>query len=224
MRIVLIIMLLFATAPPAVAGPWPRAQGQTFLSFGTNFSTPKDTIGTDVQNSHSIYVEHGLRNDITLGFDGNGSAIDSFSAKTFLRFPVLRQSKTHLFSVQIGGGARTNAGVDEWMIHTGASWGRGFETPIGFGWATIDAQVNYLFAIDDTIAKSDITVGLKPMKRLKVMVQLQAGKYPGSDAYARLAPSIAWELKPGAHIEIGAQYGIYNEDRIGARFGTWLEF
>jgi hypothetical protein len=53
---------------------------------------------------------------------------------------------------------------------------------------------------------------------------VQVGDYPGSDFYLRLVPSVAREIRPGRMIELGAQFGVAGDSRVGVKLGTWLEF
>ena len=224
MRILSLIFLLSLLPTDAFAGAWPRAEGSTFLSFGTTVTTPTDALGTDINTAFSLYLERGMKRQRTFGFDLHAESTDKYTAIAFLRVPVLRRSETHKFALQFGAGSKTNGATNEWLLHSGVSWGRGFETKLGHGWAAVDAQMHYFVASGEMATKVDVTFGVKPKDRWKIMMQLQAGDYPSSDPYLRLAPSITWEMRPGRHLEVGAQIGVHNDDRLGLKIGTWIEF
>ena len=56
----------------ALAGAWPRPKGETFLSFGQEFSTGATTLlgaVTDIRSWSSVYAEYGLTDRLTIGLD-----------------------------------------------------------------------------------------------------------------------------------------------------------
>lgn len=216
---------ILLTPLAAAAGPWPRDEGASFLSFSTQVTTPSGQIGTGLQSYTSLYYERGMKRRLTFGVDAGVSESGAFSGFAFLRAPILQRSETHLFAFRVGLGATgDNGSMDDVSAMIGGYWGRGLDTRLGSGWATLDVQMHHRFGQSDVITKADATLGIKPSERWKVMLQVQAGRYPGSDPYVRLAPSVAWEVKEGRHIEFGAQVGVVGDDRIGLKLGSWLEF
>lgn len=220
----LILGLALTLSEIATAGPWPRGEGQTFLSFGSIVSVERAPFGGDLQTYDTLYLEHGLPRALTFGLDAGVNDMGEITAFAFLRAPILRQSETHLFAVRLGGGAVGPTSNLEPMIMGGLAWGRGFETRLGNGWATLDTQLHLLPTRDEIVLKSDLTVGLKPTDRWKVMAQIQSGAYPSSDPFVRLAPSVAYQVRPGWHLTLGAQAGLINDDRVAVTLGTWIEF
>jgi hypothetical protein len=221
----LALVALLAATSQAQAGPWPRGEGETFLSFSGFVTTPMDQIGADTQGFASVYLERGMRHELTFGLDAGVAEGGAFSAFVFMKKPDLKQSETHRFALRLGAGASGEAGeIQDATAVFGAYWGRGFTSRFGSGWATLDVQAHYGLISGDVIAKADATIGIKPNDRLKVMMQLQTGDYPGADPFLRLAPSVAWALTEGHHIELGGQVGLIGDDRVGLKIGTWLEF
>ena len=224
MRFFATILALIAITPSVQAGAWPRDVGTTFLSFGSTIQLQNSQNSAGMDPTYSLYVEHGLKRELTLGFDFSGKSHVDYQAIAFVRAPVFKGSEQNKFAVQLGAGVTASAGANELILQGGFSWGRGMMTGIGAGWASVDTQVIYFANGGNTAAKADLTLGLKPAQKLKLMMQFQTGAYPGSDPYVRIAPSATWELKPGRHIELGAQIGVINDDNLGAKIGTWLEF
>lgn len=225
MRIWLIITAAMLYAAQSVAGAWPREEGSMFLSFGYTLSSPKDALGDDLQGYSSTYLERGLGADLTLGVDAGMETDTDYSAIFFLRRPFGSGAGPNVFAYQGGLGLAGSAGTrHDYLLQLGASWGRGLTTPWGAGWAALDTSVQYRLEKGEIAGKADLTLGLKPTDRTKLMIQMQVGDYPGSAPYLRLVPSVARELGRGRHIELGAQFGVRGDDRLGARLGTWLEF
>ncbi|KMW59044.1 hypothetical protein AIOL_004025 [Candidatus Rhodobacter oscarellae] len=224
MRLYALITLIALAAGPAFSGAWPREQGQIFLSFGTTISAPRAQSLIQLDQTYSFYLERGMRKDLTFGLDGTANGIGAYTAIAFLRAPILRRFEHSKFAVQLGLGT-TGPGADKSpVVQIGLAWGRGFQTPLGPGWAAIDAQTQYLTQGGDLIGKLDATLGVKPWEKWMFMLQIQTGDYPGSDPYLRLAPAVAWGARPGRHIELGVQIGLSGDDQIGVKLHNWLEF
>lgn len=208
----------------AAAGAWPRDKGSIFLSFGYTASSPIAAPGDDLQGYSSVYLERGLNRDLTLGFDAGTKSNTDYSAIVFIRRPVGPGGGSNVFAVQAGVGVAALTGSTDYLMQIGASWGRGLTTRFGSGWASLDGAVQYRLNTQEVVTKADLTLGLKPAKRTKIIVQMQIGDYPDSDPYVRIAPSVVREIRPGRHVELGAQIGMVGEARFGVTFGTWLEF
>lgn len=223
-RFIFLIVGLVALGSTACAGPWPREQGATFISLSSSVSTPYASAGQDLQVFHSLFLERGFPRELTFGLDAGADPDWRYSAIGFLRSPVLRSDGPHRFAVQAGLGTRYDGARSETILQVGASWGRGFDTGIGGGWATLDTQAQLLLETGNSIAKADLTVGVKPTEHWKLMLQVQSSQYPGAKPVLRLAPSVAYSVGAGRHLEIGAQLGVLNEERFGLKIGSWVEF
>lgn len=224
MRYLLALILSVVLPSLGVAGPWPRGEGKMFVSTSTSFSWPVDAIGADQWQYTSIYLERGMKRQLTFGVDAGLNGEGNYAGFAFVRAPILKRFDPQLFAVRIGLGMTGSSESSEALAMFGAAWGRGFESRFGGGWATVDFQAHYLTAAGDLILKTDATLGIKPTEQLKLILQLQAGAYPGNEPFMRLAPSVAWQFAKGRHLEVGGQVGLLNDDRIGLKVGTWLEF
>lgn len=207
----------------ASAGPWPREAGATFLSFSTLVTSPSDSIGDDVQTFTSIYYERGMQRQLTFGLDAGFNDEWDYSVLAFVKAPIMQSADPHKFAVRFGLGT-IDGPTQDYTAMAGAYWGRGFESGFGPGWASLDLQARYRFDAGDTVLKADATLGVKPSDRLKLILQVQTGDYPGSEPFIRLAPSVVWSIGEGRHIEFGGQIGVLNDDRVGLKLGTWFEF
>jgi len=220
----IISLALVLVSSPLFGGPWPREQGKTFVSLSSLITSPYAVDGEDLRGYHALYIEHGLARQLTFGIDAGMDETWNYGAIGFLRMPVFENDGPHRFALQLGVGANSDGAEFEPLLQAGASWGRGLETPLGGGWMTFDAQAQYLFDSGDFVTKADVTLGVKPTERWKVMLQLQAANYPGSEPMLRAAPSVAYSVGPNRHLEVGAQFGLFNEDRFGLKIGSWVDF
>lgn len=183
---------------------------------------PDDPAVVDTYGS--VYLEHGLTPRLTLGLDAGTDPGADGSAIVFLRRPVDFGGQTHRFAVQVGMGAARSAGGTDALLQLGASWGRGLETRFGPGWAVVDVSTLYNPARETVAAKADLTLGIRPDERTKLMLQFQSGDYPGSDPYLRVVPLVARKFGARVHVEMGARLGLAGDERVGVKLGTWLEF
>lgn len=217
-------LLMIMLPCQVLAGAWPRERGSTFLSFSTLVTTPSDAIGDDLSSTPSIYVERGGRRDLTFGLDAQMSFDGDYSAFVFVRKPVAQRFDTHRFAVLAGAGVSTSANDSELILRLGAAWGKGLKLNSLSGWAAVDATADYQTETGEVALKADLTLGLKPSEKTKLILQFQSGDYPGSDPYLRAAPSVVLQVGEGRHLELGVQVGLKGDDRVGLKMGTWLEF
>ena len=100
-----LILLVGLIPGQAFAGAWPRERGATFLSFSSLLTTPADDIGADLESTPSIYLEQGMRRDLTFGLDARMNFRGDYSALVFVRRPIAQQQERHRFAVLLGVGA-----------------------------------------------------------------------------------------------------------------------
>jgi len=208
----------------AAAGPWAREKGTSFMSLSITASNPADALGETPDLFGSFYMERGLGRELTLGFDTGLDQDMDYTSLIFLRKPVGPAESPHRFALRLGGGTSLSGGVTDYVAMAGGAWGRGFETRFGSAWAVLDLSMQYRINAQESVAKADLTLGVKPSDRTKIMVQFQSGDYPGSKPFLRVVPSVARKFGERTHIELGAQIGLSGEDRVGVKLGTWLEF
>ena len=224
MRVWMFTVALMLCPALAAAGAWSRDKGSTFVSSAYTLSSPIDALGEDLKGYSTVYLERGLGRNLTLGIDAGMEANADYTAIFFLRRSLGAGNGPNVFAFQGGLGAASSAGSPDYLLQVGASWGRGMTTRLGGGWAALDTSLQYRFETGEIVTKADLTLGLKPVDRTKLMLQVQVGDYLGNAPYLRIAPSVAREFRPGRHIELGAQVGVAGDTRVGLKLGTWLEF
>ncbi|MEO1139647.1 MAG: hypothetical protein AAFW87_09335 [Pseudomonadota bacterium] len=200
------------------AGAWLRADGETFLSFSVE--TEFENGITDGSRLYgTVYAEHGLTQNLTLGLDAGGYEEDFGKVIGFLRWPLgVTEGPTKL-ALEFGMGLAN----DTFAIRPGISWGRGISAGDTPGWLSVETRAT-IFDGFDGVFETDFTIGLKPAPKSIILFQLQTGTPSQSDPYAKLAPSYVHEIKPGRHIELGLTAGILEDDDFKLKFGFWRRF
>lgn len=215
---VVIPALLIASAAPALAGPWLRAEDTTFLSY--SIETDFENGISDGSGFHgSLYAEHGLTDRLTLGLDASGHADDMSKAIAFLRWPVGATDRTLRIAAEFGLGMAR----DTFALRPGLSVGRGLELGDTPGWLSIDSRAVMVDSFDGVL-ETDITFGLSPGPDAKVILQLQTGVPTDSAPYAKLAPSYIRRIAPGRHVEVGLVAGVAEADDFKLKIGFWHQF
>lgn len=227
MNVLRLFLVLLVAGGQAAAGAWPRGAGNTFVTFGTTYSTDPATLGEDVfdpDGFHTLLVERGVTSRLTFGLDAGFAEDGDYSALAYASYALGSLQASNRFALQAGLGMTRDGGAEEGMAQIGASWGRGLSTPWGDGWAAADASVFYRAQSDKAGVKLDLTLGVSAGAYVKLFMQVQSGLYPDADPYLRLVPSMAWEFRPGRHLEVGIPVGILGDDNVGLKVGTWLAF
>jgi len=227
MRIWPICVALLLWPALASAGAWPREKGTAFLSFSYMIAAPYDALGvsgSDLDQYANVYLEVGMTPRLTFGVDGGMDPGGSYTVIAFLRRPIDLGGDKNVYAMQAGIGAEYAEGGPQYLVQSGLSWGRGLQTRFGSGWAGLDATVTYNTVQRNYVPKANLTLGLNANDRTKLMLQVQAGAYPGSDPYLRLAPSVVRKMSKRTYLEFGAQLGLAGDERVGVKLGTWLEF
>lgn len=210
----LLYLVLFISPSLLSAGAWPRASGETFLSYSGEFN-----LDDPFDRPFSLFAERGLDKDLTLGLDVGGQPDGVNKAIAFLRWPVASQSPKIVTAIELGLGLADG----EFALRPGWSLGRGFEVRNMSGWLAVDMR-GLVFGPNDGRLETDLTLGLKPTKRSIVIFQVQAGLLEANEPYARLAPSFVYQLSPGRHVKLGATAGVLNEEVVRLKLGMWLQF
>lgn len=224
-------LLLLAGAGPASAGAWPREQGKTFLSLSQVFTTEVETLiapGQMVTSYSSLYAEYGLTEKLTIGLDaGYGAGPDSgvSTGVAFARYPVWESTGGQRVALDFGVGWRSDAEQGQDLrLRPGIAWGMGFDSRWGQGWLGIEASANFLVPSGQQIYKADFTAGIKPNDQWMLIGQIQTGRYPGTEALIRIAPSVVRAITPSTHLQLGVEGTVLGDDLIGAKLALWLEF
>lgn len=228
------VALALGCLPQAsISGAWPREDGRTFLSFGTE-------IRSDGPAFTGLYAERGLPRRWTAVLDAGGKVDGSdWSAALSLRRPVDDGSGPNRFALSFGGGLAVagNRGLVDApglgqarpLARFGAHWGRGIETGWGSGWVAADALADLSVPVVtgdgvDLAWKLDATLGLRPMEGLATVLQLQTGAPFAGESYARVQATIVRDVGSVAKVEAGAIVGLAGDDTQALRLGVWLDF
>ncbi|MBE0453337.1 hypothetical protein [Roseovarius autotrophicus] len=214
-RLLVALLLLPWFAAMVEAGAWPREKGQVFLSFSSQFEE-RDKTGINRQ-SFSFYAEYGATERLTLGLDINGDALRMSKAIAFLRWSVGHTGRPLKLALELGAGQAEDAAA----LRPGLSIGRGFALGKRHGWLNADLRA---ILGGGTAFETDLTAGLAVMPRTLAVVQLQAGAPGEGRDYLRLAPSLVYEMRPGAQIELGLIQPLSGGGERGVTLGLWRRF
>lgn len=223
-------VLVLMAAAPAAAGPWPRGEGQGFVSLSSLIATGRDSLAAplgDMRFQGSLFAEYGLDADWTVGIDashGLGFGEEETTGLLFLRRLVGRFAGGHLLGAEFGLGWRQHSLDGGGMrLRAGLSWGRGFESAWGGGWMSLDATGEWRQP-GEMVWKADLTLGLRPRDDLMLIGQLQNGHYPGAGAIVKLAPSVVWQWSDAAHLQLGLSLALFGDDEVGVKIAQWFAF
>ena len=182
----------------------------------------------DLTSYGSIYAEYGLSESLTIGFDaayGQGPEARLTTGIVFARLPIWQTDGAHRYAAEFGIGYRDdNTGGQDLRLRPGLAWGRGFESGWGAGWMGIDGSAELLVPSNDISLKADFTTGVKPNDAWMLILQVQTGRYPGSGAVVRMAPSVVRAVGDGTHLQLGLEATVLGDDSIGIKLATWFTF
>lgn len=237
MRAVLALFLM-CLGSPSVAGPWARAQGDFFLSFGTSFEDSRaELIATGEltpEAFHSIYAEYGLGRRLTAIADlGRGETGGLSSA--YLRYTLTAPAATWQVAGDLGLARRTLDGrPDQTFLRVGASLGRGLPGgggrwyfPLAFdgGWTTL--EVAGLFdtgGSGDMIWQAEATVGLNLPYDLRGVLSVKGEEFPDDAFLLTTQPSVLVDLGRNFTGQLGVRVGLVGTDLVGVNIGLWRDF
>lgn len=226
-------LLLVALPRDGQAGAWPREDGRTFLSFGTE-------IGAEGLSFASLYGERGLPRRWTVVLDAGGDPMGGAAvAALTLRIPLEDGTGANRLALSFGGGVAVEDGRQVALVpglgqarpfaRVGAHWGRGIETGLGTGWVGLDALADLTIPIvaGDTSGsawKLDATLGINRTDRLATILQVQTGSPLTGDTYLRLQGTVVHSLGTRTRVEAGAILGLSGDDTHAVKAGIWLDF
>jgi hypothetical protein len=215
LRLILALIALPWLAVTAQAGAWPREKDEGFLSFSSQFAE-RDETGINRQ-SFAAYAEYGATARLTLGLDISGDALRMSKAIAFARWPLGRADRPLKIGLEIGAGQIE----EQTALRPGLSLGRGFALGNRSGWLNADLRA---ILGGGAAFETDLTAGLALGPRLLGIVQLQAGAPESGRDYLRLAPSIVYEMRPGAQIELGLLAPLSGGGERELKLGLWRRF
>lgn len=215
-RLIALFVLLIGLLPgPLMAGAWLRDEGVGFVSLTTTLEEPQDWGAPDGYGA--LYAEYGLTPDLTLGLD---LGVDEGGREKAIAFAVLPFHRDGLrINFEIGVGTSDAHPV----LRPGVSVGRDISLAGLGGWFSVDARASVTEDHDPVFA-TDITLGLAPRPRLKLIAQLQQGGPMPDPDWLRAGASVVWEESPGRHLELGVTAGITGAESFGLKLGLWQEF
>ena len=223
MRLILALMLtLFAS--DATSGAWMREEGAGFAAFTYSYDRDLNNLAAGTTGLGTWYGEYGLSNRVTVGATAWASQTDA-SAFAFLRLPLTRRSSQRQIAFELGvGGYRAQGQAVEAAAKYGLSFGRGINTRWGPGWMQINASKEHRFRSKTNILKSDLTFGVSPNARTKLILEVHAEKASNARSQVKVSPSYVRRISKRTHLTLGVSYGVRATDSLGVKLGTWLEF
>ncbi|KAA9005740.1 hypothetical protein [Histidinibacterium aquaticum] len=215
-----LLLAVLLVAAPLQAGPWVRERGALFLSFGANVALT-DAATRPVHTDPTLYLEYGLSERVTVGFDlyvANGDQEET--AQAFLRLPLAAGDTPVAATLTYGlRHDRLRASLEE-IARLGVSTGR----TLPKGWLAADASAILVVGENRREGKLDLTWGRDIGERWTGVLQLQTGIGTAGDAYAKAAPALLYDLRPGTRLEIGLVQALTGDLGTGLRLATWWEF
>lgn len=221
MRLIIIFLWLISVASLAGAGAWSRNSGQLFITAGGNFLLSSGAQ-LPVHYDPTLYAEYGFSERLTLGMDLHTADAGRIgSVFFFASFPIGDLKSQQKFAASLSLGARANATAQtEGLIRGGLSWGTGLDN----GWLSVDASATY--GTDDRTfrPKVDATFGYRWTDKWTTTMQLQTGQGFANDYYAKIAPSVTYNLRENIKLHLGAVHALSGDRGSALKFETWLTF
>lgn len=213
--------IVLACVQTAHAGPWLREKGKGFVASAASVTQEKDTSG-------SVYLEYGLRENLTLGADVfygiDRTLQQSGSAIVFARFPISKPDATHKWAWHFGLGARSQNKLFTPAVEAGLSWGRGIKVGERYGWAVIDSSLNIPISDLETRIKVDGTIGLGFTDHFKGMAQVFV-THQGGAVFAKFAPSVLIIPGKGPYtVQLSAEIPFAGGGETQFKLGLWRDF
>lgn len=221
MRLVLTSWLFIWAFTIAQAGAWTRAEGELFIAAGGNFLL-SEGAQLPVHYDPTLYAEYGMSERVTLGLDLHTADAGRIgSLFLFASFPIGDLKAQNKFAASLALGVRADAFREpETLMRGGISWGRGIEN----GWLAIDATATF-GTLDNTFRpKVDATWGYNWTDKWTTTVQLQTGQGFTNDYYAKIAPSLVYDLRENIKVHLGAVHALTGDRGSALKFETWLTF
>lgn len=216
-----ITLAMTVQAGAAEAGAWPREKGAIFLSFGGNAAL-FDGATRPVHYDPTLYLEYGLTDRLTVGFDGYTSdATAVVNGFVFLRFPVGSTEGRSRLAFSVAGGASEIPGLElETTGRLGLHWGYGLDR----GWLAVDATTVLGLAVGEREGKVEATWGSVLSDRWTGLLQLQGGIGFSGDTYAKVTPSILVDLTETTHLRAGLVQALTGDMGSALTVELWMEF
>lgn len=217
------------------AGPWPRGQGDHFLSLSSE-------IDRDDNSYHGLYGEYGLSARTTLGYEIGHSNAGERSLILWFQRSLDDGNGPYRFTWQTGAGVIDRAGTLSPVAIGGLALGRGFEGVLGGGWVTAEARVKIAGVTDldasfqdlgatalayltpETTIKADLTLGFRPRPKTMWINQLRLEQRQDEDISGKVATSVVYEISGPLRVEAGVILPLSGPGEQAVKIGSWLEF
>lgn len=222
MRVLLLILLLWPDL--AVAGAWPRAPGEYYVSTGQE-------VGADGWSG--VYAERGGPGKLTFGLDAGGHMVGGIMAFqrgetampdvdgrafVFVRMPLAPAAlKTRLpewvFAGEVGLGADFDIDGELELtprLRLGLSAGRPLETPLGNGWTNLDLRME--LGGDNVRYGLGAVVGVRPRERLTLEIGLFAEME--QDLTVTFIPTVQYAVPWIGDVRLGVSIDLEGEARL----------
>lgn len=220
MRAIVALVVLLAVARPVCAGAWLRETGRTFLSVS---GTLRDTT-VGPEQELGLYAEYGFAPRLTLGLDVNDRSGVAGHALVFARTPLLRGHRRWRLAAELAAGGHHWQADWYGMLRATLSLGRGFDTPLGAGWANLDAAVERRYGFARPAYKLDLTVGLSQGQGLRPLMQVETTHVPGQGRYWTVTPSVQIDSGRDTTWLIGVERKSPPQDSYGLKLSLWRRF
>lgn len=191
------------------AGPWARPAGERFFSLSRG------------GGATSIWVESGIDNRQWLvgqiRRDRGGMVVGMLA----WRRAIGAAEGPRRLALSLGGEHRSRGG-GLWL-RPGLLWGYGFQQPLP-GWIAMDLSlVVPVSGRARTEIAGHLTLGVRPTEHFLTMLQLQA-EHDRSGRRLYLAPSVAWEWREGAHLQLGLRQRAGGDRARSLTLASWVRF
>jgi hypothetical protein len=206
---------------PAQAGAWAREKGDLFLSFGGNIAL-FDGATRPVHYDPTLYVEYGLTDRLTVGFDGYTSdATAVVNGFVFLRYPIGSTDGPQRLAFSVAAGASEIPGLAlETTGRIGLHWGYSLTR----GWLAADATSVLGLAVGEREGKVEFTWGRQLTDRWTGTLQLQGGVGFSGDTYAKVTPAIMYDLGDTTSLRAGFVQALTGDMGSALTLEVWLSF
>ncbi len=210
----LLAILLLMVPAPVEAGAWLRDKGKGFWALS---ATGFKTDAGEYKYKSSAYFEYGALTWLTVGLDAEEHQDLYGHALIFARFPVKDFGNAGRLAAEFGVGAYHKRDKAWALYKTTLSYGKGFQSGWGNGWAAVDTALEYR-SHEKLARKLDFTVGVTSERWLDPLLQIETTHVSDKPFYWSVRPSVM--IRP----KFSETIWVLGLERNSARRGTGLKF
>lgn len=209
---------------PSAAGAWLQPEGGIFLSYSGQIGEEMHPLQGAA--GPAIFQEFGVRENLTLGFDGYlGDGARSGQVLLFARVPLGDKDRPVAQAVQFSLGYR-QADLDQPQSSGQAvtratySMGKGLDN----GWANLDLQLGWAWTDQDWQAKAEGTRGWSITDRVQLMGQLRAEGGSADELRGSASAGVILRAREGTRLvaQIDQKFDTGADPTL--RLSLWQEF